>query len=330
MPGEDQERFEDYLELERYIEALQAGRVAHPPSDLTPTQARVYRAAALFRSASPDAATPRPEFMEELQARLLALDQTENEEVTEKIPAVKKAEKQVVASMPVEQDVPAEEELEHPAEQEHLAASAGEELEHPGEQEGPIPPTPVRKNTPRRASFFSRRSLLTGSAVAAASLVVGTGIGAMAERSAATSSTSASHPPAPTTGPGGYRMPLVEDGRGIWQFVGTLDQIGDDAVRFVTDTIVGYVIRSDGDEGEKAGEIIAMSAACTHMGCTVQWQSADHQFHCPCHDGIFTEYGKASPNGRMKYLAPLPRMETKILNDKDVYVLVPKSAKSGA
>ena len=59
MPGEDQERFEDYLELEQYIEQLQAGRVAHPPAELTPNQANIYRMAALFRSASPEANQPR-------------------------------------------------------------------------------------------------------------------------------------------------------------------------------------------------------------------------------------------------------------------------------
>ena len=61
MP-EDQERFEDYLELERYLEELQAGHVAHPPENLTPGQARIYRMAALFRSAGPEGTEPRPEF----------------------------------------------------------------------------------------------------------------------------------------------------------------------------------------------------------------------------------------------------------------------------
>src|SRR2546426_8046117 len=70
MSGEDQERFEDYLELECYIEELQAGHVARPPTELTAGQARVYRMAALFRSASPEASEPRPEFAAELQARL--------------------------------------------------------------------------------------------------------------------------------------------------------------------------------------------------------------------------------------------------------------------
>src|SRR5947209_14453320 len=70
MPGEDQEQFEDYQELEHYIEELQAGRVAHPPAELTPSQASIYRMAALFRSSSPEASEPRPEFAAELRARL--------------------------------------------------------------------------------------------------------------------------------------------------------------------------------------------------------------------------------------------------------------------
>src|SRR5437660_11609936 len=70
MSGEDQERFEDYLELEHYIEELQAGRVAHPPAELTPSQASIYRMAALFRASLPEANEPRPEFAAELQARL--------------------------------------------------------------------------------------------------------------------------------------------------------------------------------------------------------------------------------------------------------------------
>ena len=70
MPGEDQERFEDYLELEHYIEELQAGHVAHPPDNLTPEKANIYRMAALFRSASPEGAQPRPEFAAELKTRL--------------------------------------------------------------------------------------------------------------------------------------------------------------------------------------------------------------------------------------------------------------------
>src|SRR3989442_85958 len=81
MTGEDQEHFADYLELERYIEDLQAGRVAHLPPNLTPEQARVYRMAALFHSASPETSQPRPAFIEALQERLLSISQGQETEV---------------------------------------------------------------------------------------------------------------------------------------------------------------------------------------------------------------------------------------------------------
>ena len=70
MAGEDQERFEDYLELERFIEDLQAGRVSHAPEGLTPDQARIYRMATLFHAASTEEVAPRPEFVAGLQAKL--------------------------------------------------------------------------------------------------------------------------------------------------------------------------------------------------------------------------------------------------------------------
>src|SRR5258708_6674766 len=81
MTGEDQEHFADYLELERYIEDLQAGHVANLPTNLTPEHARVYRMAALFRSASPEASQPRPEFIAALQEGLLSMNQEQEAEV---------------------------------------------------------------------------------------------------------------------------------------------------------------------------------------------------------------------------------------------------------
>jgi hypothetical protein len=69
MSKEDQERFEDYLELECYIEELQAGHVAHPPV-LSLKQARIYSLVVLFRATLPEGVQPRPEFRAALWARL--------------------------------------------------------------------------------------------------------------------------------------------------------------------------------------------------------------------------------------------------------------------
>src|SRR5437763_8685795 len=222
MSGEDQERFEDYLELEHYIEELQAGRVAHPPAELTPSQASIYRMAALFRSLTPGASEPRPEFVAELRARL-------------------------------------EQELQQPSKAEPLSNVDKKPQIVGGQRE------------PRKRQGVSRRALLAGGAAVAASLAIGAGIDhALGQAS----------PPQPLgqTPPTGN---IVGDGIATtWHLVTPLALLGEGAVRFTTDTIVGYVIRDDGDNGDpEKGQVIAMSAACTHLGCMVKWQDSDRKFH---------------------------------------------------
>ncbi len=260
----DQERFEDYLELEHFIEELQAGHTAHPPTELTLDKARIYRMAALFRSASPDEVTPRPEFAAELQARL-------------------------------------EQELQQPPKTRHF---------------------PFISKKPQTKPRVSRRALLAGGAAAvAASLTLGAGIEHMVEQATQ-----------PVIGGlvQSWPTPIVPaDAASTWFPVATLAEIGDSAIRFATDSIIGYVVRNDGDNGEslKEGPVIAMSAACTHMGCIVQWQDSDNKFHCPCHGGLFTEYGKPVNSSPIRYLTSLPRLDTKIENGK-VYVRVPGASAS--
>jgi Rieske Fe-S protein len=311
MPDGDQERFEDYLDLERYIEELQAGHVAHPPKGLTPAQARIYRMAALFRSAAPEAATPRPEFVESLRARLLAMDQEHTEDDTEdtlKIPIAKKSAEHTPAPTPPQpQEVPRQE----------------------APQAQPQPPVaPPRVAEQKRVRFVSRRALLTGGAVAAASLAAGAGIGSVIEQSKGNKSgttTTPQYPGAPGTAAAGQLVP--DNISTTWSYVGTLAQLGDGVLRFATDTVAGFVIRVPrDDEWDAAGanQVIALSAACTHMGCLVQWQK-DRSFLCPCHGGLFDQYGNpVNATGHLKYMTPLPRMETKIVNG-EIYVKVPKS-----
>ena len=287
MPGEDQERFEDYLELEHYIEELQAGHVAHPPGELTPDQARIYRMAALFRSATPEAAELRPEFVEQLRAHL-------------------------------------EEEIQHPASTASLSSSSSSEKTQPL----PLPPArkeETRKVPPQRRPIqVSRRALLTGGAAVAASLAIGAGIERMVDHTGNAQSQQATGPDKTgTETPSSYSGVLPGD---TWQFVTTLAVLGENAIRFATDTIVGYVIQVD--EGVDKGKVIGLSASCTHMGCIVQWQSSDRKFHCPCHGGLFSEYGMVDENSQVRYIYPLPRLETKVENG-NVYVKVPASHTCG-
>jgi Rieske Fe-S protein len=280
MPGEEQEteRFEDYLALDRYLEELEAGKIPRLPETLTPAQARIYRMAALFRSASSEAAEPRPEFAAELEARLLR-------------------EQQLSPSTPVT----------------------------------PLPNP--RRDRDRQARLLSRRGLLVGGTVAAAaSFAAGVGIDRVIE--------AASGAPAANSQYSSWNEALVPDNApALWLFVTTVAELGNQVVRFTSDSIVGYVLRADSASGADTTnwkgqnkpaqpgqeQIIALSAACTHMGCIVQWQNSDHKFHCPCHGGMFEADGSADPVSSKLYLRPLPQLETKI-EQGNIYVRVPMKA----
>jgi menaquinol-cytochrome c reductase iron-sulfur subunit len=40
------------------------------------------------------------------------------------------------------------------------------------------------------------------------------------------------------------------------------------------------------------GDLIVLSAVCTHLGCTVPWAEKEKKFVCPCHLGVFSSDGK--------------------------------------
>lgn len=275
MQGDDQERFEDYLELEQFIEELQAGHVAHPPAELTPDKANIYRMAALFRSASPDAAEPRPEFAAELHARL-------EEEIKQQ-----QAKRERPKLFPFLRKT-----------QEQGARGASRDGDN------------GKRNV-------SRRALITGGAAVAASLVAGAAL--MHEADLATNHSQQTS----TTTIQQWPEQLIADGQPTtWHFVTTLAELGHNVVRFATDTIVGYLTLDDTHGDPSDGQLVAMSAACTHMGCIVQWKAAEERFVCPCHGGLFTEYGQPDPKSPMRYLTALPRLKTKV-EDGKIYVEVP-------
>ncbi len=48
-------------------------------------------------------------------------------------------------------------------------------------------------------------------------------------------------------------------------------------------------VRCDGDSKAQVG---VLSPICTHLGCPVNWDQKDQQFHCPCHGGVYDANGK--------------------------------------
>lgn len=54
-------------------------------------------------------------------------------------------------------------------------------------------------------------------------------------------------------------------------------------VDFRGDTVM--VIRSSDTQ------VLAVSAICTHAGCSMDFDAAQHQLTCPCHGSVFDEAG---------------------------------------
>ena len=341
MSEEVQERFEDYLELEQYIEQLHLPTSAHPPANLTPQQMSVYSMAMLFHSASPHVADPRPEFKEQLRQRLLA--QVQSEDKRQRV----ETEQATVGTglAPVREEGARVDQTgpNVPATNQRTGASP-----IPTERPNPVP-TEEQSNGRRRIysnkrasqpdktssthqkstnaqktraagtglASLPRRTLLTGGTLAAASLLGATAIGGAIEHSLESQ---------PNTTPPDH-SPLLTNVPATWYPVTTVDQLGKDAIRFTTDTMVGYVIRqtvnSNGANPAPTEQIVAFSAICTHRGCIVQWQEDTRQFLCPCHNGAFDATGNPIYIQKgLLYLAPLAPLDTKIENGH-IYVKVP-------
>ena len=52
-----------------------------------------------------------------------------------------------------------------------------------------------------------------------------------------------------------------------------------------------------------SGDFLAVSAACTHEGTTVQYRSAQNNFTCPSHGASFSSTGKVTNGPARKSLA---------------------------
>lgn len=68
----------------------------------------------------------------------------------------------------------------------------------------------------------------------------------------------------------------------------------------------------------EAGEVRALSATCTHLGCRVSWKAEADRFECPCHQGAYDREGRviAGPPP-----APLPPIAARVdLAADDIHV----------
>ncbi|NUS74563.1 MAG: FAD-dependent oxidoreductase [Corynebacteriales bacterium] len=73
----------------------------------------------------------------------------------------------------------------------------------------------------------------------------------------------------------------------------------------------GRVVDVEGDKvavyTDNQGESHAVSATCTHLGCTVEFNEADITWDCPCHGSRFAADGTVIQGPANEDLAPRPR-----------------------
>jgi cytochrome b6-f complex iron-sulfur subunit len=136
---------------------------------------------------------------------------------------------------------------------------------------------------------LSRRGLLRAGGLAAAA-----GAGIVIDRALTERAT----PPAPDD--------LAVDG-GRWHGVAAVDSLPvGRALRFSTAAVEGVVVNRG------AGEIQAMMAVCTHLGCTLQLDEEHRRLGCPCGRAAFGYRGEVLAQPSAQVLRPLTRIPTRV------------------
>lgn len=88
--------------------------------------------------------------------------------------------------------------------------------------------------------------------------------------------------------------------------------VGEVSEKFKTTQRVWIIREEDG--------LYALSAVCTHLGCTPRWLSVENKFKCPCHGSGFSKEGI-----NFEGPAPRPLERFKIALAEDGQILVDKS-----
>jgi cytochrome b6-f complex iron-sulfur subunit len=161
-------------------------------------------------------------------------------------------------------------------------------------------PIPLGERRSSARQGVSRRGILAGGLGAVAAAAAGVAVGVGVDRAVN----------APQPWPA-----MVPQGSGAWLPVAAVDSLAEGQVlRFTANSLVGFIRRT-------ADGFAALSGACTHMGCFLDWNTNARTYDCPCHGGRFTEAGAAAPSSPVVY-RPLPKLQTRVEEGK-VWVYVP-------
>jgi len=153
----------------------------------------------------------------------------------------------------------------------------------------------------------SRRSLLASAGAVAAGAVAAAASGVAIDRTLLE----------PATGRGSQTAAELDPTDGQWMAVATQAELAaGTARRFDTPGVVGFV--SGTDTG-----VVAVSAACTHLGCILKQNAQSGRLDCPCHRTAFGYDGKVLFSQLETPPVALTRIQVR-QRDGSIEVFVPK------
>ena len=156
------------------------------------------------------------------------------------------------------------------------------------------------EGAPRR---LGRRAFLTTAGAGAGAVAAGVA-GAVVDRTLL-------QPPAPGSSPSG----TLEPADGVWVRVAEAGEVTGRSVRFATASVVGFVT-------ERAGNLVAVSGACSHQGCLLQLNEVAERLDCPCHRTSFSSEGRLLFHQLDTSPPPLARLRVR-RNGDVIEVLLP-------
>ena len=94
-----------------------------------------------------------------------------------------------------------------------------------------------------------------------------------------------------------------------WQFVIEEDRVAvGDSLLYRTPMGQTVNITRKERNGD-AGDFIALSSTCPHLGCQVHWEAGNNRYFCPCHNGTFDPNGVGTGGPPGDAGQSLPRYE---------------------
>jgi len=155
----------------------------------------------------------------------------------------------------------------------------------------------AEQSRPGRPIPISRRAaVLSGLGAMAAGVAAGVGL----DRALNTE-------PGPERLTAGDGTPIVGND-GHWAAVAAVADLPEGGVKsFNTGALAGFLIRRN-------GRLRAVSAACTHMGCLLNYDRTQDELVCPCHRAQFDLSGRMTvyPGVWNAKLPPLPKIKVRV------------------